>query len=355
MKKSTLAALILAASQMALAADWSFYGSARFTTFRNTWQGDAATNIGDSNMVGVQNNSRFGAKVSDTAKKVSGLVELGFNDGNSIRARRLFGVWDATPNISVLVGQEWSLINFNHSNQVWNSDNLMYGQGAFTETRVEQVRVTAYGASVALVKGGTASMSTAGGNYTATSDNPPKIEAAYTTKVGAVELAVGGGWYGYTVMSLAPKGKNKDNYDIASFVAAADLGTKIDVVGIGASFGFAQNPAEFGLKHSTPKVCRVSPDAAGDLQNDQALIGSLIVNAKLGRYTPEIGLGLESHAKDKASALQMASYLQVSVALAKGVSIVPEVGMVTGSVDNGTTKDDMPTLAYFGAKSQISF
>lgn len=186
MKKS-LFLVVCVASQVAYsAADWSFYGSGRFTTFRNTWTGDGSSAMDNTNDVGVQSNSRFGAKASDTARKVSGVVEVGYGDGGAIVSRRLFGVWKPTPDMSVLVGKEWSLINFNHSNQAWKQDNLMYGQGAFSESRVDQLRFTAYGASLAVVKANNPTQTfsatytkgtkdtTVKISYAAAADNPPR-------------------------------------------------------------------------------------------------------------------------------------------------------------------------------------
>lgn len=369
MKKTTLVATILVASQVAFSADWSFYGSGRFTTFRNTWTGDGSEAMDNTNDIGVQSNSRFGAKANDTARKVSGVVEVGYGDGNAIVSRRLFGVWKPTSEMSVLVGKEWSLINFNHSNQAWKQDNLMYGQGAFSESRVDQLRFTAYGASVAVVKASNPALTfsatyqkgtkdtTVKIAYAAAADNPPKVEVAYAKSIGPVDIALGGGWNSYTVVTSAPKGNAEGLYDIDAFAVGGELGLKIEPAKakVYAVFGVSQNPKEYGLKVATPALCGVHIDKAGEVQNDLALIGNFVATGTYGRYTPEVGLGMEHHANHDATGLILAGYAQLGIAFVKGVSFVPETGMVMSSTDDGTTSTDLPTLVYFGAKSQIDF
>lgn len=351
MKKCLFLVALLASQAVYSAADWSFYGSGRFTTFRNTWTGDGSSALDNSNDIGVQSNSRFGAKANDTVRKVSGVFEVGYGDGGAIVSRRLFGTWKPTRDIAVLVGKEWSLINFNHSNQAWKQDNLMYGQGAISESRVDQVRLTAHGASVALVKGNYTTIS----GYTVAADNPPKVEAAYAAGFGPFEISIGGGWNGYTVVTSTPKDKAESMYDIASYVVGGEVGVKLEPVKIYAVFGASQNPKEYGLKVATPSVCAAHVDKDGAFQDDMALMGNLIASGTVGRFTPEVGLGMESHSNGDASGMILAGYLQLGIALAKGISFVPETGMVMTTVDDGTTSTDQPTLVYFGAKSQIDF
>lgn len=158
-------------------------------------------------------------------------------------------------------------------------------------------------------------------------------------------------------MTSSPKGKAEGQYDIDAFAAGGELGVKIDPAKakVYAVFGVSQNPKEYGLKVATPSLCAVHIDKEGEVQNDLALIGNLVASGSYGRFTPEVGVGMEHHSNHDATGLILAGYVQLGIAMVKGVSFVPETGMVMSSTDDGTTSTDLPTLVYFGAKSQIDF
>ena len=104
MKKLFAVFLVLLLAAPAIAADWSFYGSARVQTFytdrfRSTFTYDSDLDLNHS----LQGNSRLGANVK--ADKVSGKVELalraqdgggaGPNTGDeNVRTRLLWGDWN---------------------------------------------------------------------------------------------------------------------------------------------------------------------------------------------------------------------------------------------------------------------
>ena len=83
-----------------------------------------------------QGNSRLGAKVK--ADKVTGLIELArasstdsAGDGG-VNTRRAYGQWQFSDNASLKVGKDYSPVTDNNmSNQVFDSDNDMEGNGLF--------------------------------------------------------------------------------------------------------------------------------------------------------------------------------------------------------------------------------
>ena len=114
MKKSIaiLAAFALVAgfAVTATAADWSFYGSARMSTFSNSISEEAsATGFDDTDTRwDIQTNARIGANVS--AGDVGGRFEYGTSGGNA-NLRLLYGTWDFGGG-ELLVGQAYTPITF---------------------------------------------------------------------------------------------------------------------------------------------------------------------------------------------------------------------------------------------------
>nr|MCU0601966.1 hypothetical protein [Desulfobacterales bacterium] len=140
MKRAIALFSVLLLAAPAIAADWSFYGSQRMSTFY-VYQdfGDTPVN-GEDNDWGLQwnfqGNSRMGAKVK--ADKVSGQIELALRatnggDGgdNTVNTRRAFGVWNFADNAALKVGKDYSPVSQLFSNQVFNDDDDMEGSGAF--------------------------------------------------------------------------------------------------------------------------------------------------------------------------------------------------------------------------------
>ena len=132
-----LAVLILAAP--AMAADWSFYGSQRVSTFYvDQDYGDGQVNGQNDDQATqwyFQGNSRLGAKVK--ADKVTGLIELGLGKGGDggdteVTTRRAYGQWQFSDTASLKVGKDYSPVtDGNMSNQVFDADNDMEGTGHF--------------------------------------------------------------------------------------------------------------------------------------------------------------------------------------------------------------------------------
>ena len=211
MKKSmfVLAVLLLAAPVMA--ADWSFYGSQRISSFYvDRDYGDGQVNgRGDDQATQwfFQGNSRFGAKVK--ADKVTGQIELGFGQGGdggdtAVTTRLAYGQWQFSDNASLKVGKDYSPVtDGNMSNQVFDSDNDMEGTGHFHGRRPAMIGLNIGNFELAALTPiyGNNVGTTATGINGATGGDPdaylPKLEAAYNFKfdAGYIRPFAGFQWY----------------------------------------------------------------------------------------------------------------------------------------------------------------
>jgi len=125
-------AFVVAFTVPAMAADWSFYGSARMYTFMSDYSKEyTGTGFSDDDLSWfLQGNSRIGAKVK--AGAVSGRFEYG--SGPSLRL--LNGAWNFGGG-TLVVGQDYSPIDTFISNQQgpahWGGDidALPWGGGGY--------------------------------------------------------------------------------------------------------------------------------------------------------------------------------------------------------------------------------
>ena len=139
MKKLIAVFAVLLFVAPAFAADWAFYGSQRVGTwYPNRDYGDTAAASGKDDDAATQmffqGNSRLGAKVK--ADKVTGQIELGLGAGGdggdtAVSTRRAYGVWKFSDNASLKVGKDYSPVTDFISNQWYDSDADLLGNGNF--------------------------------------------------------------------------------------------------------------------------------------------------------------------------------------------------------------------------------
>ena len=143
MKKLIAIFAVLLFVAPAFAADWSFYGSERVATWYVSRDFGSSANqptTGESNDAGTQwyfqGNSRLGAKVK--ADKVSGQFEFAntaSNNGNggdgAVNTRRAYGTWKFSDNAWLKVGKDYSPVTDFISNQWFDGDNDLLGEGNF--------------------------------------------------------------------------------------------------------------------------------------------------------------------------------------------------------------------------------
>lgn len=357
MKKTPMLLAFLLSTTAVTAADWSLYGSARVGTWgvATLDKGDRPnTNTDLQSAYYLQKNARFGAKVQDG--EVGGLFEAG-NKDNVVTLRKLYGTWAINPDLMLLIGQDYSAIDYETSAQAYDNDNAMSKFGAITAGRRPQMKLMGYGVKLSLMDANRPTIEIDADNeYVPGPGNRPKIEVSYDKAIGSMHIGAGAGYNGYVLETEAAPEGFKDEYTVHCFVAAVDFGMKAGSIGINASAGYAQNGLEYGLQ--TGSKYAVGIDAQGDIVNTATILGYLDLNMAVSdKVTPEIGVGFENHDQDGTKDTRIATYAQVAFApVPKKVLFVPEVGLMMESTEpDGGSSITEPTYMYFGMKSQINF
>ena len=138
MKKLIAIFTVVLFTAPAFAADWSFYGSQRIATwYADRDYGDGVVNGQNDDQATqwyFQGNSRLGAKVK--ADKVSGQIEFGLGTGGdggdtNVVTRRAYGVWRFSDNAWLKVGKDNATVTDVISNQMYDADGNLYGEGNF--------------------------------------------------------------------------------------------------------------------------------------------------------------------------------------------------------------------------------
>jgi len=149
MKKLIAIFAVLLFVAPAFAAEWSFYGSERMATWFVSQDFKDYPQAGQDNDAGtqwyLQGNSRLGAKVK--ADKVTGQIELATTASSTdsagdgaVNTRRAYGVWKFSDNASLKVGKDYSPVTDFISNQWYDGDNDLLGNGNFYGRRPQYDR-----------------------------------------------------------------------------------------------------------------------------------------------------------------------------------------------------------------------
>ncbi len=335
-------ALVVAYTVPAMAADWSFFGSARMTTFMDT-DSEEITGTGDDDTDltwALQGNSRFGATVK--AGEVGGGVEY----GTGVNLRKLYGTVPLGGG-TLLVGQTYTPVNMFYSNQVWGGDTGLLNTGGVFNGRHPMLQYSVGSLKVALVEPVTGDVVAAA---TDTDTTMPKIEASYGLKAGPVALKFVLGYNSYEEEAAAK------SYDINSMIVGVGFNVGLGAVSLKGNVYTGTNLGNYGLWQ------RGADDATYNAGNDDiddtdTMGYMLVVGFKTSDTLKfEAGYGYNEHESDVTGAKtddSSAMYVQAVITMAKGVYIVPEIGVVDlGDNAAGTEEGD---ITYFGAKWQINF
>ena len=358
-------ALVVAYTLPAMAADWGFYGSARMTTFMDDVDpGGGAESDADLTWA-LQGNSRFGATVK------AGEVGGGFEYGTGINLRKLYGTMPLGGG-TLLVGQTYSPVNLFYSNQVWGGDAGLLDVGGVYGGRRAMLQYSVGSLKVALVQpvspsvvpvasaagfafdpttgGTTAVAAVAGAGAINTNTTMPKIEASYGLKLGPAALKFVLGYNSYEEEAAAK------SYDINSMVLGVGFNVGFGAVSIGGNVYTGTNTGNYGLWQ------RGADDATYNATNDDiddcSTMGyMLVVGFKTSDTLKfELGYGYNEHESDATGAKaddSSAMYAQAVLTMAKGVYIVPEIGVV--DLGDDAAGNEEGEITYFGAKWQINF
>lgn len=334
----------------AIAADWSFYGSARV---RSWWFNDskerATTPTADSMTFldfDGQSNTRIGARAE--AGDIKGRFEYGHSSASSTTGtglRILYGRWNFGGG-ELAVGQYYTPAYYGFGNQAVSNDTGMAGWGATAAGRAPMVRLKFGGFSIAAVK----TNPTTYAGYTLDSTVLPKIEGAYEGNFGPVALHVSAGYQNASATSTA-----NDSVDTTSFIGQVFVKYGAGPFEIGGAFNYGSNYGNYFGAGNTADVATLSGTEVKDATTWQgALYAGFKVNDMVGL---EAGFGMVNTSPDSSVSSNddtaLAYYLQVPLTLADGVLIVPEFGKFDWDENSAKVKEGDRT--YFGAKFQINF
>lgn len=337
-------ALVAAFALPAAAADedaWSFYGSARVSTWYESFNSDLGDLDTNNFNIDLQGNSRIGANVKH------GDIGGRFEYGTGVNVRLLYGTWDFGGG-EFLVGQGYTPVNRFPSNQVFGGDADLLPYGGIYNGRHPMLQLKMGGFKVALMQVDDASdLGTGGGE-----EHPfPKLEAAYNMTAGPAALKFMGGWQKYTV----------DPDDIDESVMSYFLGIgstfNFGAVTLSADGWYGTNIGQYALWHNTfdDAVVVGTGDAAS--VEDTKSFGLLgVFNFKAtDMWAFELGVGYTESDNDTFLAKddEIAFYGNAVATLAPGFFIVPEIGYI--DFGDSVLETDQGDLWYFGAKFQINF
>lgn len=344
-----IAVALVAAFSVPAAADdaeWSFYGSARMSTFSVDTSKEAAgvhTPPDDDTDTtwALQGNSRIGANVK--AGDVSGRFEY----GSTPNLRLLYGTWNFGAG-ALTVGQAYSPLDLILSNQVYASDNDLVAYGTIYTGRVPLIQLAFGDFKVALKTpgGNTAAPITAAGAEVDTTF--PALELAYAFKTDMFTVGVAGGYNTFEVEADAK------TYDVDAWVAALWGQVNLGPAYIKGSVYKSQNAAQIGIITTTASTY----DFVGAKVEDTDTLGYVgVVGVKLGdAFAIEAGYGgitTESDVAGEKDDDASSYYVQATIGLAPGVFIVPEIGKLDDDKNHANAKEG--DVTYFGAKWQINF
>jgi hypothetical protein len=329
----------LLAANLVFASDWQFYGSARIQTFIEEMDYGQLNKPSETTFtMSLQDNSRIGARVR-MGDQVTGRFEYG--GGGDLRI--LYGEWDFGKG-SLLIGQTYSPLNINYSNQVWKDDKNLTDVGGVYSSRNPMIRLKIGGFQVALVK----------------PDNPsffgldtevkwPKIEAKYKYSQENWEVQIAGGYNTYKELY------NQKEYTVNAYILALGGSINFGKLFLGGTIWSGKNPGSYVLENQTFDI-HIS-DIVGDSVWDNDCIGlSLVAGYTVSeRLYLEAGYGYSQADLDYAFVEKdkmYSYYLQTRFTLAPGVYIIPEVGVLNLGKFLNT---EMGEVTYGGAKWQIDF
>ena len=378
MKKLIAVFAVLFFAAPAMAADWSFYGSARVSTFyvdRDYGDGVSASGQDDDQATQwfFQGNSRLGARVK--ADKVTGRLELALGQGGdggdtAVSTRLAYGIWKFSDNAFLKVGKDNSPLSDFISSQMFDTDANLLGNGNFFGRRPAGLTLGIGEFELALLTNsyGTDVGTTANGinGAGAGSGDPdsyfPRLEASYMLNLGAGYIKPFAGWQYYTVETNGA-GNIQDDLDVMSYVLGLSTSWNIGAFSIGGQLSYGMNQGNVtgwstGSNDRTSSSAYLSTSGRNikDVYTLQALLVPALKFSDTLRF--EAGFGFRQDNADDAPGYSQkdevwVTYLQAMITLAPGVFLCPEVGYY--DYMDGVNGRDQGNQWYAGAKWQIDF
>ena len=368
-------ALVGAFATTTMAADWSFYGSARVQTWSyddSKEQNDGVNSDRDTTWE-LQGNSRLGANVA--AGDVTGRVELGLGTGAAISTRLIYGTWNFGGG-ELLIGQTYSPITTFFSNQVAAGDNDLLNWGEIYAGRVPMIQLKFGGFKLAFMQPNgslTAAATTyttlsttttaasvtgvtgaAGGPWADTDTTLPKIEASYRYATDMWFAKVYGGYNSFDAVNATD-----NSTSVTSYIFGVGGAVTFGPATIKANLYSMANPVAYGA--GTNAIGSGVWKTATEMEDCNEFGGLLLAVFKFNdKMSLEAGVGMVSDevaipgAKQEQTITSM--YLNLPITLADGVSVTPEIGKFDyDKLKVGGAETKMGDTTYVGAKWQINF
>jgi hypothetical protein len=343
MKKLFIVFAALCLAVPAMAADWNFYGSARFATFYTDLDFDIPGTDDRTNLEwNQQGNSRIGANVKFN-DEIGGRFEMSDNFGK----RLLFGTYNFGAG-QLLLGQTYNpSSSYFYSNSVFDGDGGLLGLGQFYDGRNPMVQLSFGRFKMAAITQNTPD--TLGG--TDVEKMLPKLEGSYGYRADTWFFDVFGGYQTYEVIGT-PIG----DQDIDAYVIGVGGGVNFGPISFKAGLNLGQNYGNYGQwnRGGTNPIRNTATILNGQVEDvdNWGFLGVLGFKAS-DMLAFEAGYGWTQAEVDVAGGYKdelTQIYVNSTINITKGFFIVPEVGtiMYEGRVNE-------PELFYLGAKWQINF
>ena len=347
-------ALVVAYTLPAMADDeWDFYGSARILTFMETDSKEVQGTFEDEDFThDISGSARtIGAHVK--AGDIRGRLEL----GGTVNLRLAYAYWEFGAG-KLLVGQDYTPICFFPSGMVYG-DNSMVSYGASYAGRQPQVKLLLMNDAlqIALVKPNVKSV-VADPDDTDTS--MPKIELAYSLKLGPAALVLFGGMN--TSDDVVRTATAETTYSIDSSVFGVGFKIPLGALYVNGDVWVATNPGNYGMATGSA-VSTATVDAAGTgIEDCDAMVYALVVGYKIsdmlkieggyGFVDGERTVGALTTSNEKTF-----TYVQLPITLAKNVVLTPEVGVIDyGDLEvTGAAAVEQGDTSYWGLRWMINF
>ena len=347
----TAMALVGIFTLSATAANWDFYGSARFSTFYDSADDDYSGGNSKADMKddagttwALQGNSRIGANV-----KLNDEIGGRFEYGTGVNLRHLYGTWDFNGS-QLLVGHTYTPIYQGYSDQVWDTDQGMSKWGNTDPGRNSMIQLKTGGFKIAIVKPNDKTPTLPPDTTYDVDILLPKLEVSYCMKTDLFFFDVNAGAQTYSMEN------NTLDENVASYVVGGDFGMDFGLVGFVIKGHYALNGAQYGLLAATSDNSAVNK-AGNDIDNNTTYAFMGVINIK-----PTDTLDIQAGAGYSASELDIrgadtddsiCAYANAKVTVIPGLFIVPEVGIISEGDDS--KGNDQGSAFYAGAKWQINF
>jgi hypothetical protein len=369
--------MVAAFTVSAMASTIDFYGSARYSTFYISSDSgfddyeENDTTDADFQWQLLAATTRFGAKVK-AGDGISGVIEL--RPGS---VRHWYGTWKITPTIALHAGQQWAPINYFESNQA-REDWGMGGFGALGTSRdVGLVFDISLGEGMGLKIGlmnpetdqaGTLAINSAGQKDGEVDTFLPKIEVNFSLGLSdAMKLNIA---FGYNQFTDDTSDGDGEDYSVASFVMGVMFNMNLDAFYFTVDLWYASNAGDYdddlvNAGYSSAAGNNVNNQAEAQIEDESVknastvgylfVIGfkvsdTITVEGNIGYITSTAGI------EDAEAVSMLTIAFTAPITLAKGVTVVPELGYI--SVDDANEENDDNSNAtefWLGAKWQIDF